>query len=117
MKFTHPMNDYCSPESVKEIESCPQDKLFPIISKRLNGIGAKLSDILKNHERYTLICLYYKIYSIFIQNQNLGINPKMVFQSKDPNSRLKISDFDFQEVLVGTLKCQLTTDELYLILR
>ena len=38
MKFTHPMNDYCSPESVKEIESCPQDKLFPIISKRLNGI-------------------------------------------------------------------------------
>ena len=117
MKFTHPMNDYCSPESVKEIESCPQDKLFPIISKRLNGIGAKLSDILKNHERYTLICLYYKICSIFIQNQNLGINPKMVFQSKDPNSRLKISDFDFQEVLVGTLKCQLTTDELYLILR
>jgi len=117
MKFTHPMNDYCSPESIKEIESCPPDKLFPIISKRLNGIGAKLSDILKNHERYTLICLYYKIYSVFLQNENLGINPKMVFQSKDPTSRLKIQDFDFQEVLVGTLKCQITTDELYLILR
>jgi hypothetical protein len=41
----------------------------------------------------------------------------MVFQSKDPTSRLKIQDFDFQEVLVGTLKCQITTDELYLILR
>ena len=117
MKFTHPMNNYCTPESIKEIETCPPEKLFTVISKRLNSIISKLSEILKNHERYTLICLYYKIYSNFRQNQNYGRNPKIIFQQKDPTSRLKISDFDFQEVLVNILNCQITTDELYLILR
>ena len=117
MKFTHPMNNYCSPESIKEIETCPPEKLFPVISKRLNSISSKLSEILKNHERYTLICLYYKISSNFMQNANFGRNPKIIFQQKDPGSRLKISDFDFQEVLVNILNCQITTDELYLILR
>ena len=117
IKFTHQMNNYCSPESIKEIETCPPEKLFLVISKRFNKIGTKLVEILKNHERYTLICLYYKIYSNFIQNSNLGINPKMIFQQKDPKSLMKISDFDFQEALVNILNCQISTDELYLILR
>ena len=117
IKFTHPMNYYCSPENIKEIETCPPDKLFPVISKRLVGIETKLADILKNHERYTLICLYYKIYANFTQNTRLGRNPKVMFQQKDPTSRLKITDYDFQEILVNTLNCQLTTDEIFLILR
>ena len=117
IKFTHPMNNYSTPESIKEIETCPPDKLFSILSKRLNDIPIKLSEILKGHEKYTLICLYSKIYSNFAQNQNFGNNPKQCFQRKDTNSRLKISDFDFQDVLVNQLHCQLTTDEIYLILR
>ena len=117
IKFTHPMNNYSSPDSIKEITTCPPDKLFLVISKRLNEIGTKLSEILKNHERYTLICLYYKIYSNFIQNQNIGRNPKAVFQQKDPTLRLKISNYDFQDVLVNVLKCQLTTENIDLILR
>ena len=117
IKFSHPMNNYCTPESIKEIETCPQDKLFTILSKRLNDIQLKLADILKNHERYTLLCLYYKIYSNFIQNDNFGRNPKLFFQNKDPNSRQKLTDFDFQDVLVNQLHCQLTTEEIYLVLR
>ena len=117
INFTHPMINYSSPESIKEIETCPPEKLFLIISKRINSIDNKLTEILKNHKRYNLICLYYKIYSNFLQNSYLGINPKIIFQQKDPNSLLKISDFDFYEVLVNNLNCQITRDELYLILR
>ena len=117
IKFTHPMNNYSTPESLKEIETCPPDKLFSVLSKRLNDIPIKISDILKGHEKYTLICLYSKIFSNFAQNQNFGNNPKVFFQRKDINSRLKISDFDFQDVLVNQLHCQLTTDEIFLILR
>ena len=83
---------------IKEIETCPPNNLFNVLSKRLNDIPIKLADILKNNEKYTLICLYYKIYSNFITNQNAGNNPKLFFQRKDVNSRLKISDFDFQDV-------------------
>ena len=116
IKFTHPMNNYSTPESIKEVETCPPDKLFSVLSKRLNDIPIKLSEILKGHEKYTLICLYSKILSNFMQNQNYGHNPKLFFQRKDTSSRLKISDFDFQDVLVNELHCQLTTDEIYLIL-
>ena len=117
IKFSHPMNNYSTPESIKEIETCPPNNLFNILSKRLNDIPIKLADILKNNEKYTLICLYYKIYSNFLTNQNAGNNPKLFFQRKDINSRLKISDFDFQDVLVNELRCQLTTEEIILILR
>ena len=116
VKFAHPMYNYSTPESIKEIETCPPNNLFNVLSKRLNDIPIKLADILKNNEKYTLICLYYKIYSNFLTNQNAGNNPKLFFQRKDVNSRLKISDFDFQDVLVNELRCQLTTEEIILIL-
>ena len=117
VKFAHPMYNYSTPEMIKEIETCPPNNLFNVLSKRLDDIPIKLADILKNNEKYTLICLYYKIYSNFITNQNAGNNPKLFFQRKDINSRLKLSDFDFQDVLVNELRCQLTTGEIILILR
>ena len=117
INFSHPMNNYATPESIKEIETCPPNQLFNVLSKRLNDIPLKLADILRNNEKYTLICLYYKIYYNFMMNQNAGNNPKLFFQRKDVNSRLKISDFDFQEVLVNELHCQLTSDEIIFVLR
>ena len=82
INFSHPMNNYATPESIKEIETCPPNQLFNVLSKRLNDIPLKLADILRNNEKYTLICLYYKIYYNFMMNQNAGNNPKLFFQRK-----------------------------------
>ena len=117
IKFTHPMNNYCTKESIKEIEECPKDKIFGIVINRINGIKNKLDDILKNHENFTLISLYLKMLIHFKQNISYGNNPKNLFQSKDPSSRQKISDFDFIDVLNNMLHCNLTTDQVFLILR
>ena len=117
IKFTHPMNNYCSPESIKEIEECPKDKIFAIVTNRFNGIKKKLDDILQKHETFNLISLYLKIAVHFKQSINYRNNPKDFFQSKDPNGRQKISDFDFSEVLNNMLNCNLTTDQIFLILR
>ena len=114
--FTHPMNNYCSEEKIKEIETCPPTSIFQIVRKRFDDVSYKLQDILKKHERYTLFSLYYKLCRSFLINRQYGKDPETFFRSKDPSARLKVSDFDFSDVL-NMLNCQLTTDELSLILK
>ena len=114
--FLHPMNNYCSPEKIKEIETCPPHNIFQIVRKRFDDIAYKLLAILKNHEKYTLFGLYYKLLNNFLMNRQYGKDPQTLFQKKDPSLRLKISDFDFVDVL-NNLGCQLTTEEISLILK
>ena len=115
--FLHPMNNYCSPEKIKEIETCPPHNIFQIVRKRFDDIAYKLLAILKNHEKYTLFGLYYKLLNNFLMNRQYGKDPQVFFQKKDPSLRLKISDFDFVDVLNNFLGCQLTTEEISLILK
>ena len=114
--FSHPMYNYCSEEKIKEIENCPSSSLFAIVNKRKEEVAFKLQDILSKHERYTLFQIYYKILKVFLANRQYGKDPQVFFQAKDPSLRLKISDFDFSEVL-NMLNCQLKTDEFNLILK
>ena len=114
--FNYPMYNYCSEEKIKEIENCPPMNLFALVNKRKEEVSFKLQDILSKHEQYTLFQLYYKISKIFLTNKQYGKDPKSFFKAKDPSLRLKISDFDFNEVL-NMLNCQLKTDEFNLILK
>ena len=114
--FLHPMINYCSEEKIKEIESCPPNNIFLIVKKRIDDITLKLNDILKNHEKYALFGIYYNLVNIFISNRQRGNDPQLLFESKDPKKILKISDFAFSEVLT-LLNCQLTADQLNLILK
>ena len=113
--FTHPMNNYCSQEKIKEIETSPNE-VFKIVNKRFDDIKNKLKDILNNHERYTLFNIYYKLNYNFAINKQYGKDPQLFFQEKDPKLILKISDFDFSDVL-NRLGCQLTTEDVSLILK
>ena len=114
--FTHPMNNYCSEEKIKEIETCPPTSIFLIVQKRFDEVKFKLLDILRKHERYTLFSIYYKVYQSFLMNRQIGKNPEAIFRAKDPSLRLKISDFDFSDAL-NMLNCQLTSTDLSLILK
>ena len=114
--FLHPMINYCSEEKIKEIESCPPSNIFLIVKKRIDDITLKLNDILKNHEKYALFGIYYNLVNIFLSNRQRGNDPQLLFESKDPKKILKISDFAFSEVLT-MLNCQLTADQLNLILK
>ena len=114
--FTHPMNNYCSEEKIKEIQTCPPTSIFLIVQKRFDEVKYKLLDILRKHERYTLFSIYYKVYSSFLMNRQIGKDPQALFRAKDPSLRLKISDFDFSDVL-NMLNCQLNIDEFSLILK
>ena len=114
--FLHPMINYCSDEKIREIESCPPSNIFLIVKKRIDDISLKLNDILKNHEKYALFGIYYNLVNIFLSNRQRGNDPQLLFESKDPKKILKISDFAFSEVLT-MLNCQLTADQLNLILK
>ena len=116
INFTHPMNNYCSQEKINEIISCPPENLNQMLKKRFDDVYFKLKDILKKHEKYTLFSLYYKIQNIFRNNLQFGKDPQELFRKKDPSLRLKINNFDFSEVL-DNLNCQLSIDEINLILK
>ena len=115
--FAYQMNNYFSEEKIKEIESCPPTGLFQVISTRFNNINNKIKNILAQHERYVLFGLYYKLLNMFMVIRQYGRDPKAYFQSKDTAMRFKISDLDFIEVLNTQLNCQLSTDEISLILK
>ena len=114
INFTHPMNNYCSPEKINEINNCPPENLNLFLKKRFDDVNNKLRDILKKHEKYNFYSIYYKIQNIF--KSLIGIDPREEFKKKDPSLRLKIKNFDFSEVL-NNLNCQLSTDEINLILK
>ena len=115
INFTHPMNYYFSQEKIKELETNPSG-IFKIVNKRFEDIGHKLEDILKDHEKYNLFKIYYKINKNFNVLRQYGKDPLMFFQQKDPKRILKVSDFDFSEVL-NILNCQLVTEDVSLILK
>ena len=114
--FEYQMNNYCSIENIKEIEACEPDKKKSIITKRIRNIKTKIDNILKKHDRYTLFSLYYRLYNIFISNRQYGKDPRNLFKEKDPSFRMKVTDYQFSEVL-DQLNCQLTQDEIELILK
>ena len=114
--FSHQMHNYCSEEKIKEIENCPPMDLFAIVNKRKEEVSFKLQDILSKHERYTIFQIYYKILKVFITSRQYGKDPQAFFQAKDPSLRMKISIFDFSDVL-NMLNCQLRTEEFNLILK
>ena len=115
INFTHPMNYYFSQEKIKELETNPSG-IFKIVNKRFEDIGHKLEDILKDHEKYNLFKIYYKINKNFNVLRQYGKDPLMFFQQKDPKRILKVSDFEFSEVL-NILNCQLVTEDVSLILK
>ena len=114
--FEFPMNNYCSIENIKEIEACEPDRKKSVITKRIRNIKTKIENILKKHERYTLFSLYYRLYNIFISNRQYGKDPKNLFKEKDPSYRMKVTDYQFSEVL-DQLNCQLSQEEVDLILK
>ena len=116
--FTHPMNVYNSPEKIDEIEKAPpSSNIFVTVKKRAEDIKIKIDDILKSHERYTLFIIYYKLVNNFeINIRQFGRNPHDLFAKKDKLKRMKITDFEFDEVL-KELNCNLTVEEFELILR
>ena len=116
INFTHPMNNYCSEEKIKELEASPPGGVFKIVNKRFEDITHKLENILNYHERYTLYKIYYKLNYHFALIRQYGKDPQASFLEKDPKSILKISDFDFSDVL-QRLNCQLTTEDVSLILK
>jgi len=110
------MNNYCSIENLKEIEACEPDRKKSIITKRIKTIRDKIEKILKEHERYTLFSLYYKLYNNFMGNRQYGKDPKNFFKEKDPSYRMKVTDYQFSEVL-DQLNCQLSQEDIDLILK
>ena len=114
--FSFTMNNYCSIENIKEIETCEPDRKKSIITKRIKIIGSKINDILKKHEKYTLFSIYYRLYNIFMSNRQYGKDPKNLFKEKDPSYRMKVTDYQFSEVL-DQLNCQLSQNEIDLILK
>ena len=115
--FTYPMNNYFSEEKIEEIQSCPPTGIFKVITKRFNDIYNKIYNILRKHERYVLFELYYKLLNMFIVIRQYGRDPKSFFQKKDPANRFKVSEDDFFEILNNQLNCQLTSEEISLILK
>jgi len=54
---------------------------------------------------------------MFIVIRQYGRDPKSFFQKKDPANRFKVSEDDFFEILNNQLNCQLTSEEISLILK
>ena len=106
----HPFRQIRSQENFIEIQNSG-DQLFFIIQNRFKAEKDKITDILKFHQKYTVLKLYYRIFYCF---QSLHNEPLLRFQAKDPEQKLLIGNFEFYNVL-NSFNLNITPEEFKLI--
>ena len=107
----HPFRQIRTQENYLEIQNAG-DQSFFIIQNRIKAERDKISDILKFHQKYTVLKLYYKIFYCF---QSLQNEPLLRFQAKDPEQKLLIGNFEFYNVL-NSFNLNISPEEFKLII-